>query len=266
LGRREWGVAVASKFLAVGSLVPSAEGEVGALATQAMANVRYGPEGIALLRAGHTAGEVVARLTSADEDRALRQLGVVDAKGGAATFTGEECFEWAGGRAGDGFAAQGNILVSGATVDALADTFQATAGRPLAERLLDSLAAGEAAGGDRRGRQSASLLVVRPGGGYGGMSDVVADLRADDHPAPVEELRRLYALHELYFGETPDAEWIDVDAALAAEVRERLAGLGYRDEDLGRALFAWAGVENLEERVHDGKRIDPVVLAELRKR
>src|SRR5438105_7186505 len=161
-----WGVAVQSKFLAVGSVVPWAEPHVGAIATQSYANPRYGPDGLALLRQGLSAGDVVERLTSADDGRAQRQVGVVDAQGRAATFTGDECHEWAGGRTGTGYAAQGNILVSQATVDALADTFEQGAGRPLAERLLDCLDAAQAAGGDRRGQQSASLLVVEQDGGY----------------------------------------------------------------------------------------------------
>ena len=265
LGAREWGVAVESKFLAVGSVVPWAEAEVGALATQAWANVRYGPDGLALLRRGASAEETVERLTAADEGRAQRQLGVVDRSGGSATYTGAECLEWAGGRAGAGYAAQGNILVSRETVDALAETFEATAGRPLAERLLDSLDAGQRAGGDRRGQQGAALYVVRKDGGYGGTSDVVVDLRVDDHAAPIDELRRLYALHELHFGHTPSEAWLPVDETLARELRERLGRLGYDDESLEAALEAWAGVENLEDRVDGVSRIDPVVLGELRK-
>ena len=266
LDAREWGVAVESKFLAVGSLVPWAEPEVGALATQAWANVRYGPHGLALLRDGASAEETVERLTAADDGRDQRQLGVVDRSGGSATYTGLECLEWAGGRAGSGYAAQGNLLVSGETVDALAETFEATAGRPLAERLLEALAAGQRAGGDRRGQQGAALYVVRKDGGYGGTSDVVVDLRVDDHPAPVDELRRLYGLHELYFGHTPREAWLPVDETLARELRERLAGLGFEAESLEEALEGWAGIENLEERVDGVERIDPVVLAELRKR
>src|SRR5262245_9222690 len=166
LAAGQWGVATQSKFLAVGSVVPWAEPQVGAVATQSYANPRYGPDGLALLREGLAAGEVVERLTDADEDREVRQLGVVDGEGRAATFTGSGCHAWAGGRTGDGFAAQGNILVSGATVDALAATFEATTGSPLVARLLDCLDAAEAAGGDRRGRQSAALLVVERDGGY----------------------------------------------------------------------------------------------------
>ena len=204
LDAREWGVAVQSKFLAAGAVVPGVEAEVGAVATQAWANLSYRPDGLALLRERYAADEVVARLVGGDDGRDHRQVGVVDAHGRAATYTGAACLEWAGGTAGDGYAAQGNILASGATVDALAETFEASAGRPLAERLLESLAAAQAAGGDRRGQQAAALLVARRGGGYGGTSDVAVDLRVDDHPRPVEELARLYGIHDLLFGRTPD--------------------------------------------------------------
>src|SRR5919204_4831156 len=265
LAAREWGVAVQSKFLAVGAGVPTAEPEVGAVATQALANMRYGPDGLALLREGLSAAEVVERLTEADEGRNDRQLGVVDGAGRSATFTGSACLEWAGGVAGDGYAAQGNILVSEETVEALARTFEQTADRPLAERLLASLAAAQAAGGDRRGQQSAALLVVRKGGGYMGTSDAVADLRVDDHPTPIDELKRIHHMHDLLFGETPKEEWLEVDEQLAAELRERLDALGY-DGPLPEAFAAWAGTENLEERVDGIDHIDPVVLAELRNR
>jgi uncharacterized Ntn-hydrolase superfamily protein len=265
LEAREWGVGVQSKFLAVGAGVPAAAPEVGAIATQAWANMRYGPEGLTLLREGASAEEVVQRLTGADEGREHRQVGIVDGSGRAATYTGSECLDWAGGIAGDGYAAQGNILVSEETVTALARTFEETAGQPLALRLLDALAAGQAAGGDRRGQQSAALLVVRRDGGYMGTSDAVADLRVDDHPTPIEELQRIYHMHDLLFGETPQEEWLEVDEQLAAELRERLDRLGYGDKSLPEAFSDWAGTENLEERVDGIDRIDPVVLAELRK-
>jgi uncharacterized Ntn-hydrolase superfamily protein len=256
---------VQSKFLAVGSIVPWVEAEVGAVATQALARVRYGPDGLDLLRRGLPADEVVASLAGADEGRDHRQLGVVDAGGRAATHTGSECLDWAGGVTGPGYAAQGNILVSGATVEALARAFEATAGSPLAERLLAALAAGQEAGGDRRGQQSAALLVAREGGGYDG-HDVAVDLRVDDHPEPIAELARLYRLRELYFGETPVEEWLAVGPELEAELAERLAGVGHATGDLRHDLETWAGIENLEERVDGVGRIDPVVLRELRTR
>jgi uncharacterized Ntn-hydrolase superfamily protein len=264
LESQQWGVATQSKFLSVGSVVPWAKPHVGAIATQAYANPRYGPDGLALLREGLSAEEVVERLTSADEGRDHRQLGVVDANGGSATFTGAECMEWAGGHTGPGYTAQGNILVSGETVDAIAQAFEATAGKPLAERLLDCLDAAQAAGGDRRGQQSAAILVVERDGGYGGLSDSVVDLRVEDHERPLEELRRIYALHQAIFGETPREEWLEVDETLERELRERLGRLGY-DGDLGESFFAWAGKENLEERVDGVERVDPVVLEELRR-
>jgi uncharacterized Ntn-hydrolase superfamily protein len=264
LEARQWGVATQSKFLGVGSVVPWAEPQVGAIATQAWANPRYGPDGLALLRDGLSAEEVVERLTSADEGRDHRQLGVVDGKGGGATFSGAECMDWAGGRTGPCYAAQGNILVSAETVDAIAETFEATSGRPLAERLLDCLDAAQAAGGDRRGQQSSALLVVERDGGYAGLSDSVVDLRVDEHELPLEELRRIYVMHQAIFGETPREEWLEVDDALGQELRERLGRLGY-DGDLAESYFAWAGKENLEERVDGVDHVDPVVIEELRR-
>jgi len=258
----QWGVATQSKFLAVGSVVPWAEPRVGAIATQAYANPRYGSEGLALLREGLTAEQVVDRLTSADEGRDHRQLGVVDEEGRSASFTGEECLDWAGGRTGPCYAAQGNILVSAATVDALAERFEGSSGA-LADRLLDCLDAAQAAGGDRRGQQSAAILVVEKDGGYAKLSDVVVELRVEDHERPLEELRRLYRLHEALFGETPREEWLTVDESLADELRARLAKLGY-EGDLEDAFNRWAGNVNLEERVDGVAEIDPVVLEELR--
>jgi uncharacterized Ntn-hydrolase superfamily protein len=262
LGAGQWGVATQSKFLAVGSVVPWAEPHVGAIATQAYANPRYGPDGLNLLRDGLSAEEVVERLTSADEGRDQRQLGVVDREGRSASFTGAECLEWAGGRTGPCYAAQGNILVSAQTVDAIAETFESSKGT-LAERLLDCLDAAQAAGGDRRGQQSAALLVVEQDGGYASLSDTVVELRVEDHALPLDELRRLYGLHEALFGETPRDEWLTVDDALANELRERLAKLGY-DGALEDAFNRWAGNVNLEERVDGVAEIDPVVLQELR--
>ncbi len=263
LAAGQWGVAVQSKFLAVGSVVPWAEPLVGAIATQAYANPRYGPDGLALLRDGLSAQDVVDRLTAADDDRAQRQLGVVDGRGRAATFTGDGCHAWAGGRTGDGYAAQGNILVSQATVDGLADTFERTSGQPLVLRLLDCLDAAQAAGGDSRGQQSASVLVVQRDGGYAGLSDLLVDLRVDDHERPLEELRRIYRLHDELFGSTPEDDWVAIDAELADELTERLRAIGY-EGDLTEALPRWAGSANFEERVDGVERIDPVVLAALR--
>jgi uncharacterized Ntn-hydrolase superfamily protein len=264
LAAGQWGVAVQSKFLAVGSVVPWAEPHAGAIATQAYANPRYGPDGLALLRDAAPADEVVKRLTQDDEGREHRQLGVVDANGGSATYTGSECMDWAGGIAGVGFAAQGNILVGEETVAALARTFTETQGRALADRLIDCLAAAQAAGGDKRGQQSAAILVVEKDGGYAGLSDVLVDLRVDDHAQPIPELRRLYDVHLSLFGATPKDDWVEVDGPLRKELEERLADKGY-EGSLETMFAAWAGTENLEERVDGVERIDPVVLAELRR-
>ncbi len=258
LAARQWGVAVQSKFLAVGSVVPWAEPEVGAIATQAYANPSYGPNGLALLREGLGASEVVERLTSEDEGRDERQLGIVDGQGAAASWTGSGCNDWAGHRTGPGYAAQGNILVGEETVGALATTFEGNAQLPLAQRLIECLAAAQAAGGDRRGQQSASLLVVQKDGGYAGLSDVLVDLRVDDHERPIQELQRIYGLHFRLFGQSPREGWLPLEGELRTEVDERLARLGYD------SLDAWAGVENLEERVDGEDAIDPVVLDALR--
>jgi uncharacterized Ntn-hydrolase superfamily protein len=263
LAAGQWGVATQSKFLGVGSVVPWAVPGVGAIATQAYANPRYGPDGLAFLGEGLSAQEAVERLTAADDGREHRQLGVVDGQGRGASFTGSECMDWAGGKTGNGYAAQGNILVSADTVAAIAETFESSKG-PLAERLLDCLDAAQAAGGDRRGQQSAALLVVERDGGYAGLSDEVVDLRVDEHPRPLEELRRIYVMHQAIFGKTPRDEWVAVDEALAGELRERLAKLGYEGE-LDNAFFTWAGNENLEERVDGVESVDPVVLDELRR-
>jgi len=261
---RSLGVAVASKFLAVGAAVPAAEADVGALATQSYANLAYRPQGLTLLRTGVAAAEVVAGLTAADPGRAQRQLGVVGPTGDGATYTGDACHDWAGGLAGDGYAIQGNILAGKQVVVAMVEAWAASdPAAPLGRRLLAALAAGDRAGGDRRGRQSAALLVVARGQGYGGTSDVVADLRVDDHADPVPELSRLLDLHALYFDKPDPAALLDLSGDLAEEVAGRLDGLGYRDRDLDAALASWAGVENLEERLVPG-RIDPFVLAYLR--
>ncbi len=260
LDARQWGVAVQSRFLAVGSIVPWAEPLVGAIATQSWANPRYGPDGLRMLREGLPAENVVARLTAADEDREQRQLGMVDAEGRGAAYTGGKCHEWAGSRTGACYAAQGNILVSGETVDALADTFESAGSKPLAERLLDCLDAAQAAGGDRRGQQSAALLVVGPEQGFAGLSDVFVDLRVDDHERPLAELRRIFGIHQELFVATPRAKWITVDDGLRREIADRLAVLGYE------RLEDWAGDANLEARVDGEDEVDPFVLEQLRRR
>jgi uncharacterized Ntn-hydrolase superfamily protein len=263
------GIAVQSKFLAVGAVVPWARAGVGAVATQAMANVSYGPRGLELMADGKTAEETVKVLTGDDGDREHRQVGIVDARGRAATFTGGECFEWAGGVTGEHYAAQGNILVGGETVEAMARTFEGTSG-DLAGRLLAALDAGQAAGGDSRGRQSAALLVVREGGGYGGQSDRVVDLRVDEHSDPIKELMRIRDLHTLYFGETEPEDVVALDGNVREEVIASLARLGYLegddpdDEALHDALRAFIGTENFEEREQERGYLDRAVLEFIR--
>ncbi|MCL6439771.1 MAG: DUF1028 domain-containing protein [Rubrobacteraceae bacterium] len=267
----ELGVAVQSKFLAVGAVVPWARAGVGAVATQAMANTTYGPRGLEMMSEGKSARETIAELVASDPESPHRQVGMVDATGQSATFTGDECMEWAGGVAGEGFAAQGNILVDGETVEAMAGAFQASDG-PLAERLLSALRAGQEAGGDRRGRQSAALLVVREGGGYGGFDDRAVDLRVDDHPEPIEELARLYGLHRLYFGRSSQEDVLAIEGEVRDEVVRCLARLGYlrsgevSDDDLHRALGSFVRTENFEEREQEEGRIDRAVLGFLRER
>ena len=251
------GVAVASKFLAVGSAVPAARFGVGAIATQAFANTLYRRDGLAQLKLGSTADEVVAALIAADAGGDERQVGVVDRHGGAATYTGPSCHDWAGGIAEDDVAIQGNILVGRQVIDAMHTAWVATAGQPLPRRLLAALQAGDETGGDRRGRQSAALLVVSATGGYTPGDDTAYDLRVDDHERPVRELARLLDLHDLYFGQPDESDLLPLEGELADEVGRRLTAAGYAD------LADWAGVENLELRLRDGA-IDPVVLERLR--
>ena len=262
------GVAVESKFLAVGAVVPWVRAGVGAIATQAWANVDYGPRGLALLAEGKSAREVVETLTGEDEGRARRQLGVVDAQGHAASYTGPECNDWAGGVEGDGFCCQGNILTGPEVVAAMAAAYRESDGT-FANRLLSALEAGQAAGGDSRGMQSAALLVVRAGGGYAGYNDRYIDLRVDDHPYPIAELRRILDLHQLYFQPTDPAKLLPLSGATLDEVRRLLHDGGYLptlpageayDPATQEAFTAFANRENLEDRLQADARIDPVVL------
>jgi uncharacterized Ntn-hydrolase superfamily protein len=295
------GVAVQSKFLAVGSVVPWARAGVGAIATQSFANLAYGPDGLALLSEGHDAPETLRRLVTADDLRAERQVGIVDARGRSASHTGDRCLAWAGGRLGEGFAAQGNILANSSVVDGLADTFLA-GGQPFPELLIACLAAADDAGGDRRGRESAAILVVREGGGYAGGNDRLIDLRVDHDDDPIGELGRLLELRHLYFDRPDPADLQPIDEMVATEIRGILEALdggpdgrfgkvytfmsgapaddpGTRpmvgqprplpsnwDEAWQRALEQWMDVENLEERIAALGWIDPRVLEILRSR
>ncbi len=269
----EWGIAVQSKFLAVGSAVPWARAGAGAVATQSWANTSYGPRGLAMMEEGLPAEEVIARLTDDDKDRALRQVGVVDASGRPAAFTGQDCYDWAGHIVGPNYTCQGNILVSEATVEAMARAFEESEGA-LSERLLAALRAGQEAGGDRRGQQSAALLVVKEKGGYGGFNDRYVHLRVDDHPTPIQELARLFRLHQLYFGETKPENLVEIVADVAAEIQQILGRAGYYkgpttgayDERTKTALRDFVSTENLEERWRDDDLLDGVILDFMRER
>src|SRR5215204_1171127 len=259
------GVAVQSKFLAVGSVVPYARAGVGAVATQALANVTYGPMGLELMAQGRTASETIDLLTKEDEQEAQRQVGIVDARGRAAAFTGEDCHDWAGSITGEHYAIQGNILAGRQVVEDMASAYEAS-DDDLGGRLLAALEAGQEAGGDPRGKQSAALLVVREGGGYGGGNDRLVDLRVDDHPEPIEELARIRDLHTLYFGET-EPEDVAVEGDIREEVMAHLQHLGYLegrdpgdDEALLDALSDFLQIENFEEREQERGYVDLEVL------
>ena len=269
----ELGIAVQSKFLAVGAVVPWAKAGVGAIATQSWANTTYGPGGLELLASGLSAKETIARLTADDEGRASRQVGIVAVQGEPATFTGDECFPWAGGHVGEHYTCQGNILVSEDTVTSMARAFEQTGGH-LCDRLMAALAAGQAAGGDSRGQQSAALLVVREKGGYSGFNDRFIDLRVDDHPHPIEELQRILQLHKLYLFPPESQDILPIDTTIASELQELLTISGdYKgsvngvyDSVTRDAFRQFTGRENLEERWFEDARIDRVVLEFMRQK
>jgi uncharacterized Ntn-hydrolase superfamily protein len=263
-----WGVAVAGHALAIGSVVPCVEVGVGAVATQALANVTWGPHALALIGAGASARESLDQLIAADQGRDERQAGIVDARGRSASHTGSACLPWAGGRSGRGYAAQGDLLAGPAVIDAMGSSFEASDGDPLAQRLLDALRAGDAAGGDRRGRQSAALRVATPGAGYGGSDNAPLDLRVDDHSEPIAELTRLLALYELYAGSTPPGEHLPLELELLEEIRELLVRVGQVLPDglsgVTAGLRTWVAGENLGARWWGQETLDPVVLERLR--
>ena len=269
---QEWGVATQSKFLAVGSAVPWAQAGAGAVATQSYANTSFGPKGLALMASGLSAQETLDRLLAEDEGREHCQVGLVDAEGSVATFTGRECMEWAGGMTGRHYAVQGNILVSKATVSAMAEAFEQARGE-LADRLVTALAAGQKAGGDKRGQQSAALIVVREKGGYAGFNDRYIDLRVDDHPRPIARLRKLLDLHHLYFRRPDPESLIPIDKKVARELQRITQQSGHYtgrlsgdyDDATRKAVEKLVGVENLEERWQPDEQIDPVVLEFLQK-
>lgn len=268
-----WGVAVQSKFPFVGNGVAWANAGVGAVATQAYANLAFGPDGLALAEKGHSAQRILDSLLTKDTLEEQRQVGIVDKSGNAATFTGKECFNWAGGKAGKNYAYQGNILTGPEVVEALAGAFEKSEGKPLAERLLMALDSAQKVGGDRRGKESAHLLVVKKNGGYGGYGDRWIDIRVDDNPEPIDELKRLYYnVHQLYFGETDPKKLIKVDKAVCMEIQTVLKKLGYYndevsgvyDESTRKSLSDWQGWENLEMRFRADDQIDGVVLDYMR--
>lgn len=262
---KEWGIAVQSKFLGVGAVVPFAKAGVGAVATQSYANTAYGPQALELMAQGKSAEEVMELITKDDPDKEMRQVGLIDADGNGATFTGTYCYDWAGGITGKHFAAQGNILVDDNTVKAMAETFESTGGS-LAHRLLQALNAGQEAGGDSRGQQSAALLVVKEKGGYGGYNDRYIDLRVDDHPEPITELIRIYGLQQLYFAKATPENVVEVEGEVRETVVQHLKRLDYLKadpadgEELHKALTAYIHTENFEEREQEKGKIDLEVL------
>ena len=264
----EVGVAVQSKFLAVGSAVPWGKGGVGAVATQAWANLSYGNRGIELMEKGMHPKEVIEQITADDEGKETRQVGIVDIQGRSATFTGSECSDWAGGIAGKNFAAQGNILAGAKVVDAMANTFEATKG-DVTTKLMEALAAAQDAGGDIRGMQSASLYVVKVGGGYGGGSDRLIDIRVDDHKTPIEELRRILGLTRFYFGKTKEGNYAKIEGATKDFILKVMAERGIYngdmstdwDKSLHETFQHFSLVENFDERLAPFGLIDNEVLA-----
>jgi uncharacterized Ntn-hydrolase superfamily protein len=274
-GRQEWGVAVQSKFLAAAAVVSWARAGAGAVATQSYANMTYGPDGLEMMASGTSAADTINALVTPDEQRDMRQVGMVDKNGRAAAYTGTGCHHWAGHIVGEGYACQGNILIPG-TVEAMAEAFERVRNGPgeLAEWLVAALAAGQAAGGDSRGRQAAGVLVVREGGGYGGNNDRYLDLRVDDDPEPIAKLGKLVEMHHLYFGATNPADLIPL-AEVAADLQDILRRTGHYDgpadgifsDETRKALRALVGVENLEERWDgSGDLIDRVVVDFLHER
>jgi uncharacterized Ntn-hydrolase superfamily protein len=263
-----WGVAVASKFPAVGAVVPWVQAEAGAVATQSFANTSYGPRGLALMGTGFSAQETLERLLEEDPDMELRQVGLVDAKGGSATFSGSGCFAWAGGVAGKGYAMQGNILANDRVVPAMEEVFLSTSGN-LPTRLHAALLAGDRIGGDKRGRQSAAIYVAKPKAGYGGFVDRWLDYRVDDHEDPVLRLGELLEMHDLYFGKSSESDRVEIKENTLQRLGEILAQAGYlkNGKSFTEAFSEFIGNENFEERADpQAKWIDGPVLEYLVKK
>ncbi|MFO1444454.1 DUF1028 domain-containing protein [Bacillus sp. Bva_UNVM-123] len=266
---KEWGIAVQSKFLGVGAVVPFAKAGVGAVATQSFANTSYGPMALQLIEQGKTAQEALELITKDDQQKGLRQVGIIDVNGNPATFTGASCYEWAGGIVGPYFAAQGNILVDERTVQAMAKTFESSKGA-LADRLLAALDAGQQAGGDSRGQQSSALLIVKEKGGYGGFNDRYIDLRVDDHPEPIKELMRIYQLQQLYFAPAKAKNIVQIEGEVKTELARELIRLqyiesDYNEEQLLNGLTAYIHKENFEAREQTRGKMDLDLLAHMKK-
>jgi uncharacterized Ntn-hydrolase superfamily protein len=257
LNEKAWGIAVSSKFLAVGAVVPWAQAGSGAVATQSYANTTFGSRGLELMGSGLTAADTLDRLLADDPQPEQRQVGLVDSHGGSASYTGKACLPWAGGLTGDGFSIQGNILVGEQVVQSMASAFTLDRTSSLVFRLYQALLAGDRAGGDRRGRQSAAILVVKPAGGYGGFNDRWVDYRVDDHPDPVVRLGELLEYHELYFGKSPVEDQAVLGGKDLGRLQTIMNKLGYYsgktsgnlDAPTRKALRAFLGNENFEERV-----------------
>ena len=262
LEQQTWGVAVASKFPAVGAVVPFAQAGAGAVATQSFANTSFGPRGLERMSTGLSAQATLDQLLQDDPDKELRQIGLVDARGGSATFTGSGCFAWAGGVTGSGYAIQGNILAGPKVVPAMEKAFLKAKGN-LPERLFRALLAGDRAGGDKRGRQSAAIYVVKPKGGYGSFLDRWLDYRVDDHEDPVPRLGELLEMHELYFGKSSESERLQIKGRVLDHLTNILKQQGYlkKEKDFTAAFNEFIGNENFEERADpDAKWIDRPVL------
>jgi uncharacterized Ntn-hydrolase superfamily protein len=267
---KEWGIAVQSKFLGVGAVVPWAKAGAGAVATQSYANTSYGPKALELMEQGKSVQETLELLLADDPDREMRQVGLIDSKGNVATFTGKACYDWAGGVTGTHFAAQGNILVDEKTVQAMAQVYTETNGN-LADKLLAALDAGQEAGGDSRGKQSAALYIVKEKGGYGGFNDHYIDLRVDDHPDPIKELIRIYQLQQLYFAPSKPERIVKIEGEIKTQLMNHLRRLSYlsseslNNDEIFKALTAYIHTENFEMREQSSGFIDLEVLEFMKK-
>jgi uncharacterized Ntn-hydrolase superfamily protein len=265
------GVAVESKFIAVGSVVPWAKAGVGAIATQAASNISFGPQGLRMLEDGLSASEALQKLLETDLAPETRQLAIVDVKGGVAAHTGKDCLNWAGHVIGSGFSCQGNILASSSVVTSMAKAYKETPG-DLIEKLLQALTAGQAAGGDRRGQQSSALLVVRKKGGYEGYTDRYVDLRVDEHPAPIDEMKRIFRIYDMTMLSREDpSNLLAIDEKITIALQRDLKKLrlydgevnGTFDQATRQALTNLVNINNFENKMRDDGRIWKSVLGYL---